>query len=126
VHNSSFFAILMKENTIVLGRGEGKVMISEQSMLNLTDKLRKQDELVEMKYDYYKRLLRDELRTYKQIKVPTKNFSISNEEFVDWSIELLSPQELHEVIMMIRYAKNRGTNVRPFLETIAVGIVNMQ
>jgi hypothetical protein len=110
----------------VLGRGEGKVMISEQSMLYLTDKLRKQDELVELKYDYYKRVLRDELRTYKQIKVPTKNFSISNEEFVDWSIELLSPQELHEVIMMIRYSKNRATNVRPFLETIAVGIVNMQ
>lgn len=102
------------------------VMISEQSMLYLTEKLRKEDELVELKYEYYKRLLRDELRTYKQIKVPTENYTISNEEFVEWSIELLTPQELHDVIMMIRYAKNRSTNVRPFLETIAVGIVNKQ
>lgn len=110
----------------MLDRGEKIVMISEQSMLYLTDKLRKEDELVELKYEYYKRLLRDELRTYKQIKVPTENYTISNEEFVDWAIELLTPQELHDVIMMIRYAKNRSTSVRPFLETIAVGIVNKQ
>lgn len=56
----------------------------------------------------------------------TENYTISNEEFVEWSIELLTPQELHDVIMMIRYAKNRSTSVRPFLETIAVGIVNKQ
>lgn len=101
-------------------------MNSEASKLHLTEKLRKEEGLIELKYEYFKKQFREELRAFKQIRVPTKNFSISNEEFVDWSIELLSPQELYDVVRMIRYSKHRSTNVRPFLETLAIGIVNKQ
>ncbi|MDZ5471987.1 hypothetical protein SM124_09525 [Bacillus sp. 31A1R] len=84
------------------------------------------EHLILVKNQYYKNYLQKELDRYKYIKVPTKKMSLTNEEFVDWAFELLSPKELSQLISMIETAKGRSSSVRPILETIAIGIVQKQ
>lgn len=84
------------------------------------------EHLLVAKSQYYIKCLKKELDAFKYIKVPTRNTSMTREEFIDWALELLSHKELVEVVSMIENAKRRSSNIRPILEVIAAGITTKQ
>ncbi|KAB2336779.1 hypothetical protein F7731_10530 [Cytobacillus depressus] len=73
--------------------------------------------------DYKINFLKHELRTYKSIKVPYIDYSISGDELADWLLEISSPQEVEEIILMIKYARKRGAAGKSILQTIAAALV---
>lgn len=76
------------------------------------------------KSDYHVNIIKKELSPYKNIKIPNQNYSISNDELVEWIKEELTPQEINEIIVMIRNAKSRSSSVKPLFQIIATGLVN--
>ncbi|WP_102273809.1 hypothetical protein [Cytobacillus massiliigabonensis] len=75
------------------------------------------------KYDYHKNVLKNEIKTIKSIKIPTQDYSIKNFELVDWIIDEFTPQELENLLEEIKIVKKRTKNIKPFLATIAVGLL---
>ncbi|MBU8881167.1 hypothetical protein BGM26_19780 [Bacillus sp. FJAT-29790] len=79
--------------------------------------------IIEIGQEMRVKILMSELERYKRIKVPTINHSMSGEELADWLIEICSPQELDEIIFMIRLARSRGSKAKSILETIAIALL---
>ena len=67
--------------------------------------------------------LKSELGRHKSIKVPNMNYSISGDELADWVLEVSSPQELDEIILMIQCARKRGSKIMSLLQTIAAALL---
>ncbi|MGN7399553.1 hypothetical protein ACTHO0_06810 [Cytobacillus praedii] len=76
------------------------------------------------KYDYHKNCLKKEIYAVKSIKIPTQNYSITQKELADWIIDVSSPKEIETILSEIRIVKKRTNNIKPFLATIAVGLIN--
>ena len=88
------------------------------------DFVNKEKNIILTKYDYHKNLLKNEVKTIKSIKIPTQNYSIKNIELVDWIIDEFTPKELEHLLEEIKIVKKRTNNIKPFLATIAVGLLN--
>ena len=76
------------------------------------------------RYEYHKNLLKNEISVIKSIKIPTQNYSINNNDLVEWIIEETSPNELEELLRELKIVKKRTKNIKPFLAIIAVGLLN--
>lgn len=69
------------------------------------------------------KLLKRELSQYKSIKVPNINYSISGEELAEWLLDVSSPREVEEIILMIQSVRNRGSKVKSILQTMAAALL---
>lgn len=74
-------------------------------------------------YEYKSSVLKKELGRYKSIKVPINNYSISGEELADWLLEISTPREINEMVLMIECVRKRGSKVRSLLQTIAAALL---
>lgn len=77
----------------------------------------------EIRLDYYLKVLKEEITQYKYIRVPILNISIQTEELFNWIAETLPPNEIREIVIMIRKAKERNSNIKPLLQTLALGML---
>ncbi|QED49614.1 hypothetical protein [Cytobacillus dafuensis] len=68
-------------------------------------------------------LLKGELCRFKSIKVPTINDTISGEALADWILEVSSPKEIEEIIIMIKCVQRRGSGMKTILQTIAAALL---
>ncbi|MFT8320598.1 MAG: hypothetical protein ABF649_06805 [Bacillus sp. (in: firmicutes)] len=75
------------------------------------------------KYEYHINIIRNELMKCRTIKIPFQSISINHEELADWIVEELSPNELDEIIHMVRNAKKRSSSVKPLFQVIAAGLI---
>lgn len=74
-------------------------------------------------YEYKSNVLKKELGRYKSIKVPINNGSISGEELADWLLEISTPREVNEIVLMIECARKRGSKIRSLLQTMAAALL---
>ncbi|WP_409973274.1 hypothetical protein [Bacillus sp. Bva_UNVM-123] len=77
----------------------------------------------ETAHEIVSRQLTNELKRIKRIKVPNIDYSISGEELADWLIDISTPEEIEETLLMIQNAKKRGSNINSLLQTIAVALL---
>lgn len=68
--------------------------------------------------------LMNEFKQYKRIKVPNIDYSISGEELADWLIDISTPAEIEETLLMIQNAKKRGSDIKSILQTIAIALLH--
>lgn len=78
---------------------------------------------IRMPQDYKINILKSELSQHKSIKVPYVNHSISGDELADWLLEVSSPREVDEIVLMIQCARKRGSRIKSLLQTIAAALV---
>ncbi|MFE8696520.1 hypothetical protein ACFYKT_09245 [Cytobacillus sp. FJAT-53684] len=76
------------------------------------------------RYDYHKNVLKREVNTIKTITIPTQGYSINHTDLAEWFIEEFSPKELEQLLNDIKLVKKRTNNIKPFLATIAVGMLS--
>ncbi|MBY0123481.1 hypothetical protein [Bacillus sp. S/N-304-OC-R1] len=74
-------------------------------------------------YEYKTNVLKKELSRYKSIKVPINNGSISGNELADWLLEVSSPKEVIEIVLMIECARKRGSKINSLLQTMAAALI---
>lgn len=65
-----------------------------------------------------------EFKQFKRIKVPNIDYTISGEELADWLIDISTPTEIEETLLMIQNAKKRGSDVKSILQTIAIALLH--
>ncbi|MEH7124277.1 hypothetical protein V7127_13720 [Bacillus sp. JJ1773] len=51
------------------------------------------------------------------------NYSISGDELADWLLEVSSPREVDEIVLMIQCARKRGSKIMSLLQTIAAALL---
>ncbi len=66
----------------------------------------------------------NELKPFKRIKVPNIDYSISGEELADWLIDISTPAEIEQTLLMIQNAKKRGSDIKAILQTIAIALLH--
>ncbi|MBS4190246.1 hypothetical protein KHA94_08525 [Bacillus sp. FJAT-49705] len=73
--------------------------------------------------EYKMSLLKGELCRFKSIKVPTINDTISGEALADWILEVSSPKDIEEIVLMIQCVRRRGSGMKSILQTIAAALL---
>jgi len=66
----------------------------------------------------------NELSKFKRIKVPNIDYSITGEELADWLIDISTPKEIEQTLLMIQNAQKRGSNIKSILQTIAAALLH--
>ncbi|WNS75101.1 hypothetical protein RRV45_19830 [Bacillus sp. DTU_2020_1000418_1_SI_GHA_SEK_038] len=78
---------------------------------------------IKIPQEYKINILKNELGRHKSIKVPNVNHSISGDELADWLLEVSSPREVDEIVLMIQSARRRGSRIMSLLQTIAAALI---
>ncbi|MGN7399522.1 hypothetical protein ACTHO0_06655 [Cytobacillus praedii] len=63
------------------------------------------------------------VQPYKTIRISPLKYSITGEDLAEWLAEVSTPQEIEEVLFMIRCAQKRGSEIKSILQTLAAAVL---
>ena len=78
----------------------------------------------ELSHEIKIKQIMNEFKQFKRIKVPNIDYSISGEELADWLIDISTPEEIDQTLLMIQNAKKRGSDIKSILQTIAIALLH--
>jgi hypothetical protein len=110
---------LYKKNGLVVFQYSGGLLL----FLRGGKTLEENRSIEEIRYEYYLKVLEEEITQYKYIRIPVLDISMQTEELFDWMAETLPPNEIKEIFTMIKEVKERKSNIKPLLQTLALGIL---